>query len=87
MKRLKFSRQRSFFSNVILSEIFYQPYEFIIIIIILLSFFLSVLLLWSPILTQQETPLEWGWWNEQKYDNLMISQGKKIAIVAKNNGN
>ena len=50
-------------------------------------FFLSVLLLWSPILTQQETPLEWGWWNEQKYDNLMISQGKKIAIVAWNNGN
>ena len=59
----------------------------LLLLLLLLSFFLSVLLLWSPILTQQETPLEWGWWNEQKYDNLMISQGKKIAIVAKNNGN
>ena len=55
----------------------------LLLLLLLLSFFLSVLLLWSPILTQQETPLEWGWWNEQKYDNLMISQGKKIAIVAK----
>ena len=59
----------------------------LLLLLLLLSFFLSVLLLWSPILTQQETPLEWGWWNEQKYDNLMISQGKIIAIVAKNNGN
>ena len=59
----------------------------LLLLLLLLSFFLSVLLLWSPILTQQETPLEWGWWNEQKYDNLMISQGKKIVIVAKNNGN
>ena len=59
----------------------------LLLLLLLLSFFLSVLLLWSPILTQQETPLEWGWWNEQKYDNLMISQGKKIALVAKNNGN